>query len=226
MAAQQLRMSIFQWLRRSAVGWACSFSAMVLDVPAAHAQRSPGPMQSPFDYSDLDGPTIVLVLVVMGALAGLIVYLTPSKRSGASEADQAFWQGLSQAGESYLGVLYEDAGVHNTGWTANWYNVRRITVTLKHKDRARDATVHNEDMVHFVWDLFPRIDRAAALARWLETAEARGLPAVYRRKGKLQALSPDQLQAALSDPAAFSAVFLKHLLLGKPLPEGKIEDPT
>ena len=209
----------------AALGWLCCGPMGLLgamSTAAAHAQHAAWGARGPVDISSLDGLTIFLILAVIAAFAGLIVYRTPTKPFGGSHEDRTFWRSLAKPGERYLGVLYEDADQY----AARRYTVRRIRVTLKHRDPAWDEIVHHEDTFHNDVGLFQRIDRAAALACWLETAEARRLPAVYRRKGKLQALSPDQLQAALSDPAAFSAAFLEYLLNGKPLPEGKIEDPT
>ena len=211
------------WLRRCLLGTVWTLSATLAGVPAARAQLG---SRHPFNYSNLDAIDIALVLAVIGALAGLIVYFTPTKRIGVPDGDHRFWHELQGQGGPFLGVLYEDAGVHNTSWVINWYNVRRISVTLKHEDPALDESIYSEDKVQTFWDLFQRIDRAAALACWLETAQRRGLPAVYRQKGELQVLTPNQMQAALSDPAAFSAAFLKHLLRGKPLPEGRIGEAS
>ncbi|MGI9384049.1 MAG: hypothetical protein ACR2PO_12920, partial [Methyloligellaceae bacterium] len=199
MAGQRTRSIALDPTGRCLAGLAWGVSAAFVNVPAAHARQ-------PVDFSELGPLTIISVLAVIAALVGLMVHLTPTKRSGVSDEAQAFWRGLSRPGESYLGVLYDDAELH---W-ARWYAVRRIRVTLKHRDPARDEIIHHEDTVHSGFSLFPRIDRAAALACWLETAHVRGLPAVYRRKGMLHTLPPDQVQAACSDPEAFSVAFLKH----------------
>lgn len=174
----------------------------------------------------------ILVIAVLATAVFLVLAIKYQRTPLLGEQarrDRAFFAALPRPQGWFVAALYSDETIGTWGrrygraWAPKpnagagfFFGVRRLSVTLKHRQPGRDRQVFRameNPNTHRVEDSI------TAFSRWIEAARQHDVPAVYRSGKQLHILSPKQMEEVERDPVAFLEKLQEHIRKGEAVPE-------